>query len=462
MFTRTILPAFILPFLLSTPLHAQERITLKKAVALGVDQYGMVKAKQAYAAASKAMTAEARREYVPNLGLSAQADYGTVNGQFGPQYSFGGILATAAGPTTATQNWTAAFGGLYLANINWDFFAFGRAHEKIKTAKAAAVRDYEDWQQEIFKQKVRVAGAYLNLIAAQQLTRSYEKNLTRADTFRQIIITRAKNGLVAGVDSSQANAEYSSAQIQLTKALDYQQEQNSQLAQLMGEPMQDFLLDSFFVSRVPEISTDTTISSEHPLLKWYQSRIDVSREQTKYFKTFYYPTFSFAGFLQTRGSGFGYDYATNPSSYNTDYWQGITPTRTNYLLGIGISWNLTQPYRMSQQVKAQKLTSKGLQYEYELTNQQIEAQLKLADVKIKNALINYAQVKVQVKAASDAYTQKAVLYQNGLTTLVDLTQASYALTRAETDRDIAYANVWQALLLKAAAVGDFSLFENQL
>ncbi|HEX4851298.1 MAG TPA: TolC family protein, partial [Puia sp.] len=67
----------------------------------------------------------------------------------------------------------------------------------------------------------------------------------------------------------------------------------------------------------------------------------------------------------------------------------------------------------------------------------------------------------QVKAASDAYSQKTVMYQNGLTTIVDVTQALFTLNRAETDRDIAYSNVWQALLLKAAATGDFGLFFNE-
>jgi hypothetical protein len=53
------------------------------------------------------------------------------------------------------------------------------------------------------------------------------------------------------------------------------------------------------------------------------------------------------------------------------------------------------------------------------------------------------------------------LYKNGLNTIVDVTQVLYTLNRAETDRDIAYTNVWQALLLKAAASGNFSLFINE-
>jgi hypothetical protein len=114
------------------------------------------------------------------------------------------------------------------------------------------------------------------------------------------------------------------------------------------------------------------------------------------------------------------------------------------------------------QVTAQEWTSKGLQNEYELVSQQIKTQLALADQKIKYAVDNYHEAPVQMKAASDAYAQKSVLYRNGLTNIVDVTQALYILNRAETDRDISNSNVWQALLLKAAASGDFGLFENEI
>ena len=69
---------------------------------------------------------------------------------------------------------------------------------------------------------------------------------------------------------------------------------------------------------------------------------------------------------------------------------------------------------------------------------------------------------MEVQSATDAYTLKSVMYQNGLTTLVDVTQTLYTLNRAETDRDLAYINVWQALLLQAAATGVLTLFTNEL
>ncbi|HVI44660.1 MAG TPA: TolC family protein [Chitinophaga sp.] len=461
---KTLSLLFLLVFIGANTFPAGAQVlTLKEAIQKAVNNYGTIKAKSSYAAASQATVTQTKREYLPNLNISAQQDYGTINGQNGPAYGFGGFGVASSGQPLPSQNWNAAFGGLYLANVNWDFFAFGRTKEKIKTAQAVAARDNNDWQQEIFQHKVKVAAAYLNLLAAQKLTISYQKNLNRADTFRNVVVTRVKNGLNAGVDSAQANAEVSSARIALTRAVDQEQTQGNVLAQLLGVPPQHFILDTLFISHVPAVLSDTTGIDNHPLLQWYKSRIAVSNEQAKYFRTFNYPTFSLVGVIQTRGSGFEPTYgAGHLDAFTHDYWGGVKPTRTNYLIGVGITWNITQPLRISQQVKSQQLTSKGLQSEYELAGQQLKAQLELSDTKIVNALDNYHEVPVQVKAASDAYLQKSVLYRNGLTNLVDVTQALYALTRAETDRDIAYSNVWQALLLKASASGDFTLFEKQL
>ena len=95
-----------------------------------------------------------------------------------------------------------------------------------------------------------------------------------------------------------------------------------------------------------------------------------------------------------------------------------------------------------------------------LIDNQLKAQLKLSETRLSNAFKNFHSAPEEVKAAKDAYTQKLVLYKNGLSNIVDFTQALYALNRAEVDNYIAANNVWQALLYKAAASGDFSLFIN--
>lgn len=455
----------------SEPVRAQVNgsgvLTLKQAVQTALTNYGTIRAKTNYVKASEAIVKETRREYLPDFNISAQNDYGTVNSNYGPLAAYKVAGVGSSGPIFASQNWNAAFGALYLTNVNWDFFQFGRAKERTKVAQTVLARDQNDLDQERFQQSIRVSAAYLNLLAAQKLTISQQHNLERAQAFREVVVARAKNGLNPGVDSSLANAEVSNARIALTNAIEFQQEQANQLAQLMqitAPPQGDFSLDSLFVSRIPAALSNAPAQhlNNHPLLKFFQGRIDVSNEQTRYLKTFNYPTFSVFGALQDRGTGFSYNYGTQfPDAYTGNYLKGVSFQRGNYLLGVGMVWNITNPLRVHQQVVAQQYTSQGLREEYGLINQQLQAQLVLSETRIKNALDNYTEAPVQVKAASDAYMQKEVLYKNGLATIVDVTTASFILNQAETERDIAFNNVWQALLFKAASSGDFGLFINE-
>ena len=466
MLTKPVRNRFLLLLFIfySTGLPAQITISLKEAVKTALDNYGTIKSKTSYAAASRSAASFTRSEYLPNMNVAGQWTYGTVNGQIGPGYGFGGLGVASSGLPSPVQNWDAAFGAIYLANVNWDFFAFGRAKEKINTAEAITLRDQKDLEQEIFEHSSRVTAAYLNRLTAQRLRLSYEKNLTRARAVETVVTTRARNGLIAGVDSLLADAEVSNARIAITRARDLEQEQSNQLAVLMGVPPGEFAADTLFIARLPalleELSAGTVES--HPTLQFFRSRILEGESRQRYYKTFYFPAFSLVGVFQTRASGFGSSYATDRTDFTHSAWDGFRPSRSNFLLGLGVTWNLAQPVRYSHQVRSQELANRALLEEYNLASQRLNAQLELAGSKIANALENYREAPVQVKAAADAYLQKSVMYKNGLTNLVELNQTLYALIRAETDRDIAGNHVWQSLLMKAAALGDYSVFENQL
>ncbi|HEY4285817.1 MAG TPA: TolC family protein [Puia sp.] len=457
---------WVLLFSISAGRASAQVLTLKQAVQTALTNYGTIRAKANYVKASQANVKETRREYLPDINFAAQQDYGTINSSYGPLSAYKIPGVSSSGPVQNKQNWNAAFGALYLTNVNWDFFQFGRAKEKTKVAQTILNRDQSDLDQERFQQSIRVSAAYLNLLAAQELTISQRRNLDRAVTFQTVVTARAKSGLNPGVDSSLANAEVSNARIALTNAIEFQQEQANQLAQLMQVPAPDsnnYSLDSFFVSKLPNamITPPAQTIGNHPLLKYFQQRINVSNEQAKFLKTNYYPVFSLFGAFQDRGSGFGSSYAANPNAYTSDYLKGVSFGAANYVVGVGVAWNLTTPLRVHQQVVAQQWTSEGLKEEYGLVSQQLKAQVVLAETRIKNSMDNYHEAPIQVKAASDAYIQKETLYKNGLATIVDVTTASFILNQAETQRDIAFNNVWQALLFKAASSGDFALFFNE-
>lgn len=451
----------------STSIKAQEvkALSMKEAIKVGMDNYPAIQAKKNQLNSSKSYLKETRTEYLPDLNFSAQNSYGTINGQNGPLIGYRGLAVSSSGPALREQSWNAAFGSLYLTNVNWDFFAFGRASERIKVQQRVVDRDEADLGQQEFQHKIRVASAYLNVLAAQRLVKVQQDNLNRTQEIRRVIVARVKNGLNPGVDSSFANTEVSNAKIQLTNAQQNEQEQVNQLSQYLGysTPPADFVLDSAFVVKNPAMpNAPSKLAQEnHPVLQFYKDRIQVSDEQVKYQKTFALPTFSLVGTFQGRGSGFTLAPAINtPVAYSSNYFDALNPTRFNYLIGIATSWNLSSLFRTKYQVQSQKYISLQYKDEYNLVDQQLKNQQALAETRIGNALKNAQEAPGQIKSANDAYIQKVTLYKNGLATITDFQQALYLLYRAETNNYIAYNNVWQALLFKAASTGDFDIFIN--
>src|SRR5690606_12296050 len=118
---------FVCAFFMVTSIYGQQKIlTIKEAVQTALSNYGTIKSKQNRVYAAEATVKQAQLDYLPDFSISAQHDYGTINGQSGPVYGYRGLNAGPSGPYLASQNWNAAFGGLYLANLDWDFFNFGR------------------------------------------------------------------------------------------------------------------------------------------------------------------------------------------------------------------------------------------------------------------------------------------------------------------------------------------------
>lgn len=449
--------------IISLTLKGQRILTVQEALELGVKNYGTIKSKAYQVQSSQYAVTQVKRDYLPNVVLSAQQVYGTVNGQNGPAYGFGGFAVSSSGLPLPQQNWNAAFGALYLANFNWDVFTFGRARARIQVAKATLGVAQSDLSQEEFQHQVRIVAAYLNVLGTQRLAEAQQKNLDRAQVVQHSVTARAKGGLVAGVDSAQANAEVANAKIALLRALDTKQEEEKKLALLVGIADAGIVLDSSFVSTAPALKKmDDEVLPSHPVLGFYQSRVQQSAAQISLGQKFYFPSLSVVGIFQARASGFDARYAQDQTAFTRSYTDGISPSRSNYLVGFGLTWNLTTIARTFAQIKSLNYSSMAAQADLDLAKQQLNTQAQIADSKLSNAILIQQEAPVQVNSASNAYAQKTALYRNGLTTLVDVTQALYVLNRAETDRDLAFINVWQALLLKAAAVGDLTLFTNEL
>lgn len=435
-------------------------LDLKDALKRSVENYDKIKAKRVLVEAAGQNTVFQQKQYLPDVTVAAQQSFGTINAQNGPLYAYGGLASAATSMPMPEQSWNAAFGSLYFANVNWNIFTFGRLKKQVDVALSKEKTATADVDQEIFQHQVRVSAAYLNLLASQRIKYVQQKNFERAQVFFDMTSTRAKSGLIPEVDASLAKAEVSNAKSMEIKSFDKELEFSKQLAVLMGEDFSLYTLDSTYSTATPvsvvSISNPESLDS-HPLLVWQQQKIDESVEAEKLVNTHKKPNLSGFGVIQGRGSGFDWNYVQDNSAYSSSYLKGVGIDRGNFLVGLTLSWNITNLLRFDSKVKEQRLLTTSLKYDYDRVYKDLDAQSVLAKRQIDNSFENFEETKIQLSAAQLAYKQHTALYKNGLTTLVDFTQALYSLHRAEIDYEIAQNNVWQSVLLFASAKGDLTI-----
>lgn len=438
-----------------------QALELSDAFQRSTKNYHTIKAKEALVEASVQHVDFQKSQYLPDVTALAQQSFGTINAQNGPMYAYRGLGAASTSMPLAEQNWNSAFGSLYLANVNWDLFTFGRLKSQVSSAQANQRLKISDLDQEIFQHQIKVGATYLNLIASQRIKYVQERNHYRAKVFFEMTASRAHSGLIPEVDASLAKAEVSNALSAQIKAYDKELHYSKQLAVLMGEPFQHYQMDSVYNTSKPYVFIDGPTSFvDHPAMVFQQSRIDYSIENEKLAEASRMPTLSVFGVIQGRGSGFDWNYVQENSAFSSSYLKGVGIDRGNYLLGFNLSWNLTNLFRYDHRRKEQYYITQSFKHDYKLMNEELLAQDALAKAQFRNAEENLLETKTQLESASLAYKQHTALYENGLTTLVDFTQALYTLNRAEIAYEIAQNNIWQALLLQAAAQGDLNLILN--
>ena len=123
--------------------------------------------------------------------------------------------------------------------------------------------------------------------------------------------------------------------------------------------------------------------------------------------------------------------------------------RGDYLVGLGISYNLFDLRRRQLKLHTQRANT-----DYDIKKLQEQQQLlsvsaSQADVEMQTALNRLKEIPNQLNAANASYRQQLSLYKNGLSNIVDLDAALNILYRAETDYMQAKYDYSNALFQKA-------------
>ncbi|WP_175635993.1 TolC family protein [Pedobacter ghigonis] len=396
---------------------------------------------------------------LPNLKLNYQADLGSNNNVAGPYMAFGIVPSNSRGVRTESTT-KAALTNLGIVSLDWEVYNFGAYKAQNAVSKSELVAERSRFAQRRYQTRAIAIDDYLSLLKLQDMLSIQQQNIRRNEQIGRSILSLARSGVRPGVDTSIAGAELSKSRLNYIEMDNTYKQVQLDIAAISGLNPESIVADSTILDRLKSLeinlSVNLTDSSSHPLLDFYKSNYLSSVEKENLVKKAYNPKVSLQAAAWSRGSSIDANDNFNSLSNGLE-WQ-----RENYLVGVGISYNLFDLRRRQLKLRTQKASSNFYLKELEQEKLMLSNAALQAGLEISTAHKRLDEIPNQLKAAAAGYRQKLSLYKNGLTDIIELNAALTILYRAETDFVNAKYLYVRALFQKAIATNQVDSLLNAL
>jgi adhesin transport system outer membrane protein len=418
----------IMLLLISAAVNAQQSVSLKQLLNTVDKNAPTLITDSSAVRIRQAEAAETRNNWLPNLKLNYQADIGTSNNVIGPYFGFG-IIPSSSGGVRATNITTALSTNLGIAAFDWEIYNFGYYGAQNKLARSNINVQQSNFAQSKYQLEAYTITNYLRLLSLQDYLTIQYRNIQRNQEILRSISSLTKSGVRPGVDTSIANAELSKARLNYIELNDRFKQVQLQLSAISGLPYQKILADTTIENQLISLPIQPFMidTAKHPLVNYYQSIYQNSKEREELVKKQYYPKISLEAAAWSRGSSV--DANDNFNSLSS----GFGFDRDNYLVGVAVSYNLFDLRRKQLKLRTQKTETDYAHNKLEEQKALLAASANQANAEMETAKQRLTEIPHQLKAANDSYRQQLSLYKNGLSNIIDLDAALNILYRAETD-----------------------------
>lgn len=396
---------------------------------------------------------------LPNLKFNYQADLGSNNNVAGPYMAFGIVPSNSRGVRTESTT-KAALTNLGIVSLDWEVYNFGAYKAQNAVAKSELVAERSRFAQRRYQTRAIAIDDYLSLLKLQDMLSIQKQNISRNEQIGRSILSLARSGVRPGVDTSIAGAELSKSRLNYIEMDNTYKQVQLDIAAISGLNPESIVADSAILDRLKSLevnlSVNLTDSSSHPLLDFYKNNYLSSIEKENLVRKAYNPKVSLQATAWSRGSSIDANDNFNSLSSGLE-WQ-----RENYLVGVGISYNLFDLRRRQLKLRTQKASSNFYLKELHQEKLMLSNAALQAGLEISTAHKRLDEIPNQLKAAATGYRQKLSLYKNGLTDIIELNAALAILYRAETDFVNAKYLYIRALFQKAIATNQVDSLLNAL
>ncbi|CAL1518244.1 TolC family protein [Chitinophaga sp. MM2321] len=433
-----------------TSLFAQsavDSLSLREAIALTLAHYPAVKAKQALVNAGQANVTDVKHNWYPALKLHEQIDAGTDNSIYGSYFTMGMIPSTSGG-IRDENNSALMSGNIAMAAMQWEIYNFGGYTSQQKESQQALRVNKTDLDNTTNQLTVNVIQRYLELLRLHELKSIQSDNIKRTAEVLHAVTAIVLHGLKPGVDSAVAAAELSKARLNLLEVANRYNQVRIELAGLTGLDTAQVKPAIGNAAELPALLDGhfTTDNSAHPMLQYYDALYLRQRAQEQVVKKQQLPKVNLMAAGWMRGSSGSFN-----DIYDKNLFSGLGYKRYNYLLGLGITWNVTDLKRTHEKLAVQQFKSAAAAQQLETSRTVLQTIYEQAQSDILTSRDKLRELPLQLNAAHAAAAQKMALYKGGLTNIIEVTNALFVLNRAETDVVQARDEAWKALFRAAYA-----------
>ncbi|SMC89623.1 TolC family protein [Pedobacter nyackensis] len=437
-------------------LKAQQKntLTLKEAFAEADRTYPGLAERAATVGEYQIRKKEVQSRAIPQVQLQAQNSYGTFQGSSGAFFPVPGVF-NVTGNNTPIGSGVQATGNTFGSVVmDWKVFEFGKQRKAIDAAEYQAQGAQSSYDAAQLSLHSKVSRLYLDIYYSHANLNWAEKNVKRVNQILDLSVSLSLAGLKPGADTALASSAYSQALAVRHEWLGKYEASKINFQEVV--PLRDWSPQE----QVPAmgdsmaIATDS-VKKDHPYLQVIDKQLQYEKAMEQVASRKIFPSLSVLGGVSTRGSGIG----KNGIAEN-GLGSGYQNFADNYLVGIGLTWNISGAYTSSLEKKRSKKTIQGVQAKYNLQRLQMSTSLQALSSRITQQQQLLKESDKAFKKASDAYELYLSRYESGLINLTELLQIQSLLEAAERENIQAGQNYWNLITAQAEISGDFSYLLN--
>lgn len=410
--------------------------------------------KKALIDAAKAGVKDARHSFLPDAFVGDELTLGTDNSLPGSYLSYGIIPSTSSG-LHPSNNYQSAVGNIAIFQSQYELLDFGLKKARINNANAYVNLTQADFDKEKYLLQWQVGKLYFDILKNQFQLAIERENVNRYEEVYKVIEAVTRSGIKAGADSSLAMAELSKSRISYNQTEGQIKELQQQLSYLTGINAGNFSIDTSQTKNYlnePGGLNNNANNLNNPLTDYYNKQEMLYRQTEDLVKKTYLPKVFLSATGWARGSSI---------DYNGDYKsvsEGLGYQRFNYMVGATFVYDLFNVVHKKDKLTISHFNT--IASDYDLQQQELELKNvnNQAEEAIHTAEKNLLEIPIQIKASQDTYNQKTAQYKAGIINLIDLTNASFVLYRAQSDYVQTLSDWLLANLDKAAATNNLVQF----